>query len=115
MERNWAPNLRLQRIRSSASEPKLGTALDLSSVEVEAHAPQSNWRYRLIQELITRGKDSDTPLGVWAEHGAPMGIAEVIEHGGIFPEVEPTSDLTIGELTALDYMKGNHPSFGKLH
>ena len=94
---------------------QVGAALDLSADETEAHAPQSKWRYRLIQELIKRGKDSDKPLGVWAEHGAPMGISEEIENGGWFPEVEPTSDLTIDELTALDYAKGNHPSFEELH
>ena len=43
------------------------------------------------------GTDSGTPLGEWSERGAPMGIAEEIENG--VPEVEPTSDLTIDELT----------------
>ena len=44
-----------------------------------------------------------------------MGIAEDIENGGLFPEVEPTADLSIDELTALDYCKGNHPSFEEHH
>ena len=78
------------------------------------HAPSSPWRYRLIQELIKEGEDTDTQLGTWAEVGAPMGISEEIENGGWFPNVQSGADMTLEEFIALDYCKGNHPSFDEL-
>ena len=67
-----------------------------------------------MQRLITLGEDTDTALGEWAEFGPPpMGISEGIQSGGGGggPKVEPTADMTVEELTALDYCKGNHASF----
>ena len=89
--------------------------MGLSEDDVEAHAPSSTWRFKLMQKLIALGKDPDTAVGVWAEVGAPMGISEEIESGGWFPATESSADLTIEELTVLDYSKKNHSSFNEKH
>ena len=94
---------------------KIGKIVGLTPTEVEAHAPSSKWRFRLMQRLITLGEDTDTALGEWAEFGAPMGISKDIQSGGWFSKVVPTANMTIEELVALDYCKVNHTSFEELH
>ena len=64
---------------------EIGQLLGLSEEDVEAHAPSSTWRFKLMQKLIELGKDPDTAVGKWAEVGAPMGISEEIESGGWLP------------------------------
>ena len=44
-----------------------------------------------------------------------MGLAREIERSGLFPTTVPSPALTLDELSALDFIKTNHPSFNDLH
>jgi hypothetical protein len=57
-------------------------------------------------------------MSIWAsgfEKAPHMGLAKPIERGGLFPTTVPSPMLTLDELSTLDVIKSNHPSFNDLH
>ena len=71
----------------------------------------------MIEAVLSRTNDPDQPLASWAKEGAPMGIAQEIQPGNVFPTQQPGNTLTEDELAAgiHERKQGNHPSFQDYH
>ena len=94
---------------------RLAAALKMDAHELEHHHPASPWRFNLARRVQRDASDPDTELSHWLEHGAPMGITRQIGFGGLFPEVEPSPQLSLEDLDALQRCTSNHPSFDEKH
>ena len=88
--------------------------LDLSQQEGEAHHDASPWRYRLVEALGRRVGDPDSALPKWLRVGAPMGVREPIEPGGLFPRAEVCATRAPEDLWLAEPLE-NHGSFLALH
>jgi hypothetical protein len=99
----------------AALRKTVNKALGLSSKALEARHVASPWRFAIVREVHRRSKDPDTPLSDWLEHGAPMGLSQVIEKSGLFPEQTGSPELDLDELAAKATVRSNHPSFSELH
>ena len=89
--------------------------MKLSKEDCQATHPSSQWRYKLVQEVLKISEDTDQAVGEWLEQGCPMGISEDIATGGWFPTLETYENLTPDQLVEQEVFTGNHPSFSLLH
>ena len=71
------------------------------------------WKYELIEEVGRQAGDPDVHLASWLKDGAPMGLAEPIAPGGLFPEQAESPDIGMEELAAAERWDRNHPSFSE--
>ena len=94
---------------------RLAVALGVPEEKVEDHHAASPWRFMLVEAVQHLAKDPDQVLVGWLRDGAPMGITQTIEPGGLFPAVVPSAELTLDQLNALERWSTNHPSFGKTY
>ena len=55
---------------------------DMPEGSADHHHPASTWRYEIIRHLGRAANDPDVYVADWLQHGAPMGISQVIQPGG---------------------------------
>ena len=87
----------------------------LSDADMMWHHPASPWRYNLVEAARVRTADPDQPLSEWLRDGVPMGLAEPIPEGGLFPTVDDTPEISLEDLEREARCSKNHPSFDILH
>ena len=92
---------------------KIGRLLGLSKSKTQATHAASPWRYELVRAVQGRAMDPDTHVADWLQHGAPFGIAKVIEPGGLLPLVTERASLSAEQLEELDSYDKNHGSFNE--
>ena len=79
----------------------------------QANHEAAPWKYEIIEEVGRRAEDPDVHLATWLKDGAPMGLAEPIAPGGLFPEQKEAPDIEMEELAASTRWDRNHPSFSE--
>ena len=89
----------------------IGKILGLSGKQTDLNHPASPWKWRLVKEVQTRTRDPDVAVAGWLERGAPFGIAEPIEPGGLLPVITETASLTADDLYDQTLFDDNHRSF----
>jgi len=90
---------------------EVGEVFKLSGSEIEQHHRASTWRYKLIEAVQRKSRDSDTAIVEWITHGAPMGVTKKIAYGqGGFLRQEVPASMSIEDVRAQPIV-ANHASF----
>ena len=69
------------------------------------------WRWRLLGRVMYMCKDPDIYLWRWLSEGVPMGLAQEIRPGGLFPTQLDEASTSIEQLDASAPCEKNHPSY----